>query len=48
MLGSLHCFYNVTCSKFVSDIIMSVSSALAKRDRSSETARFEILNADHR
>uniref|UniRef100_A0A2P2MAC6 Uncharacterized protein MANES_10G121900 n=1 Tax=Rhizophora mucronata TaxID=61149 RepID=A0A2P2MAC6_RHIMU len=34
-------------SKFVSDVIMAVSSAMATRDRSSETARFEILNAQH-
>ncbi|KAJ4832577.1 hypothetical protein Tsubulata_030778 [Turnera subulata] len=34
-------------SKFVSDIIMSVSSAMASRDRSSESARFEVLNAEH-
>eukprot|EP00257_Ricinus_communis_P021573 XP_015581097.1 UDP-glucose:glycoprotein glucosyltransferase isoform X1 [Ricinus communis] len=34
-------------SKFVSDIVMTVSSAMALRDRSSESARFEILNADY-
>ncbi|KAI9397239.1 hypothetical protein POPTR_003G018900v4 [Populus trichocarpa] len=34
-------------SKFVSDIIMYVSSAMAMRERSSESARFEILNAEH-
>ncbi|KAF9685018.1 hypothetical protein SADUNF_Sadunf03G0010600 [Salix dunnii] len=34
-------------SKFVSDIIMYVSSAMATRERSSESARFEILNAEH-
>ncbi|CAI0375267.1 unnamed protein product, partial [Linum tenue] len=31
-------------SKFVSDVIMCVSSAMATRDRSSESARFEILS----
>ncbi|KAJ6704521.1 UDP-GLUCOSE GLYCOPROTEIN:GLUCOSYLTRANSFERASE [Salix viminalis] len=34
-------------SKFVSDIIMYVSSAMATRERSSESARFEVLNAEH-
>ncbi|KDP38843.1 hypothetical protein JCGZ_05000 [Jatropha curcas] len=34
-------------SKFVSDVVMSVSSAMALRDRSSESARFEILNAEY-
>ncbi|KAI8555132.1 hypothetical protein RHMOL_Rhmol05G0150600 [Rhododendron molle] len=34
-------------SKFISDIIMSVSSSIATRDRSSESARFEILNAEY-
>ncbi|XP_065869567.1 UDP-glucose:glycoprotein glucosyltransferase isoform X2 [Euphorbia lathyris] len=34
-------------SNFVSDIIMCVSSAMAMRDRSSESARFEILSAEH-
>lgn len=41
-------FTNFTCSKFVSDIVMSVSSSMALRDRSSESARFEILSAEHR
>lgn len=36
------------CSKFISDIIMFVSSSIAMRDRSSESARFEILNAEYR
>ncbi|KAG5548754.1 hypothetical protein RHGRI_014196 [Rhododendron griersonianum] len=34
-------------SKFISDIIMSVSSSIATRDRSSESAHFEILNAEY-
>ncbi|XVF67689.1 hypothetical protein PTKIN_Ptkin10aG0141700 [Pterospermum kingtungense] len=34
-------------SKYVSDIIMFVSSSMATRDRSSESARFEILNAEY-
>ncbi|KAJ8755614.1 hypothetical protein K2173_022209 [Erythroxylum novogranatense] len=34
-------------SKFFSDIIMAVSSAMATRDRSSESARFEILSAEN-
>lgn len=34
-------------SKFVSDVVMSVSSAMALRDRSSESARFEILSAEY-
>ncbi|XP_015878960.3 UDP-glucose:glycoprotein glucosyltransferase isoform X1 [Ziziphus jujuba] len=34
-------------SKFISDIIMSVSSSMATRDRSSESARFEVLHAQH-
>ncbi|CAK7357042.1 unnamed protein product [Dovyalis caffra] len=34
-------------SKFVSDAIMYVSSAMATRERSSESARFEILSAEH-
>ncbi|KAJ0010856.1 hypothetical protein Pint_33129 [Pistacia integerrima] len=40
-------FINALCSKFVSDIIMLVSSALAMRERGSESARFEILSAEH-
>ncbi|CAN1305583.1 UDP-glucose:glycoprotein glucosyltransferase [Linum perenne] len=34
-------------SKFVSDVVMCVSSAMATRERSSESARFEILNGDY-
>ncbi|RVW24169.1 UDP-glucose:glycoprotein glucosyltransferase [Vitis vinifera] len=34
-------------SKFISDVIIFVSSAMATRDRSSESARFEILNAKY-
>ncbi|KAD6454405.1 hypothetical protein E3N88_09111 [Mikania micrantha] len=34
-------------SKFMSDIIMSVTSSLSSRDRSSEGARFEMLSAEH-
>ncbi|PWA75078.1 UDP-glucose:glycoprotein glucosyltransferase [Artemisia annua] len=34
-------------SKFMSDIIMSVTSSLSTRDRSSEGARFEMLSADY-
>ncbi|GAV61148.1 Glyco_transf_8 domain-containing protein/UDP-g_GGTase domain-containing protein [Cephalotus follicularis] len=34
-------------SKFISDIIMFVSSSMAMRDRSSESARFEILTAEY-
>ncbi|XP_059648175.1 UDP-glucose:glycoprotein glucosyltransferase isoform X2 [Cornus florida] len=34
-------------SKFISDIIMCVSSSIATRDRGSETARFEVLNAKY-
>ncbi|XP_044490237.1 UDP-glucose:glycoprotein glucosyltransferase isoform X2 [Mangifera indica] len=34
-------------SKFVSDIVMLVSSSLAMRERGSERARFEILSAEH-
>jgi UDP-glucose:glycoprotein glucosyltransferase len=38
---------DVLTSKFISDIVMSVSSSLATRDRSSESARFEVLSADY-
>lgn len=54
ILSSLVCitfhgdFLNVTCSKFISDAIMVVSSSMAMRDRSSESARFEVLNAEYR
>ncbi|KAK8469111.1 hypothetical protein PHAVU_006G215600 [Phaseolus vulgaris] len=34
-------------SKFISDIVMAVSSSMAVRERSSESARFEILNDQH-
>ncbi|KAI4342257.1 hypothetical protein MLD38_026900 [Melastoma candidum] len=34
-------------SKFISDVIMVSSSAMAKRERSTESARFEILNAQY-
>ncbi|XP_031384011.1 UDP-glucose:glycoprotein glucosyltransferase [Punica granatum] len=34
-------------SKFLSDVVMYVSSAMATRERSSESARFEILHADY-
>nr|CAD1836155.1 unnamed protein product [Ananas comosus var. bracteatus] len=34
-------------SKFYSDLVMVVSSSLSIRERSSERARFEILNGEH-
>ncbi|MBA0572609.1 hypothetical protein Golob_002937 [Gossypium lobatum] len=34
-------------SKYVSDIIMLISSSMATRDRSAESARFEVLNAQY-
>ncbi|KAF5177305.1 UDP-glucose:glycoprotein glucosyltransferase [Thalictrum thalictroides] len=34
-------------SKFISDIIMFVSSSMAVRERSSDTARFEVLNSKY-
>ncbi|CAJ1963682.1 unnamed protein product [Sphenostylis stenocarpa] len=34
-------------NKFISDIVMAVSSSMAMRERSSESARFEILNDQH-
>ncbi|KAE8669400.1 UDP-glucose:glycoprotein glucosyltransferase [Hibiscus syriacus] len=34
-------------SKYVSDIIMFVTSSMATRERSTESARFEILNAQY-
>ncbi|XP_047315092.1 UDP-glucose:glycoprotein glucosyltransferase [Impatiens glandulifera] len=34
-------------SQFISDIIMFVSSSMATRERSSESARFEVLNAKY-
>ncbi|KAK6156984.1 hypothetical protein DH2020_011232 [Rehmannia glutinosa] len=33
--------------KFISDIVMAISSSISLRDRSSEGARFEILSAEH-
>lgn len=39
---------NASCSKFVSDIILFATSSMAMRDRSSESARFEILSAEYR
>ncbi|KAK8714348.1 hypothetical protein V6N13_149541 [Hibiscus sabdariffa] len=35
-------------SKYVSDIIMFVTSSMATRERSTESARFELLNAQYR
>ncbi|MBA0862880.1 hypothetical protein Goshw_013908 [Gossypium schwendimanii] len=34
-------------SKYISDVIMFVSSSMATRDRSTESARFEILNTEY-
>ncbi|KAH6755044.1 EMS-MUTAGENIZED BRI1 SUPPRESSOR 1 [Perilla frutescens var. hirtella] len=34
-------------SKFISDIVMAISSSTSTRDRSSESARFEILSAEY-
>ncbi|KAK7333800.1 hypothetical protein VNO80_30579 [Phaseolus coccineus] len=34
-------------SKFISDIVMAVSSSMAVREQRSESARFEILNDRH-
>ncbi|KAL6515179.1 hypothetical protein OROHE_018811 [Orobanche hederae] len=34
-------------SKFISDIVMAVSSSISMRDRSSESARFEVLSAEY-
>ncbi|XP_058771792.1 UDP-glucose:glycoprotein glucosyltransferase-like [Vicia villosa] len=34
-------------SKFISDIVMSVSSSMSMRERSSESARFEVLSDEH-
>ncbi|TQD80729.1 hypothetical protein C1H46_033699 [Malus baccata] len=39
---------DILTSKFISDTIMSVSSSMAMRDRSSESARFEVLSAQYR
>ncbi|XP_068312697.1 UDP-glucose:glycoprotein glucosyltransferase-like [Pyrus communis] len=38
---------DILTSKFISDTIMLVSSSMAMRDRSSESARFDILNAQY-
>lgn len=38
---------DILTSKFISDTIMSVSSSMAMRDRSSESARFEVLSAQY-
>ncbi|XVE93241.1 hypothetical protein REPUB_Repub01dG0173400 [Reevesia pubescens] len=38
---------DILTSKYVSDIIMSVSSSMATRERSTESARFEVLNAEY-
>ncbi|PSS26754.1 UDP-glucose:glycoprotein like [Actinidia chinensis var. chinensis] len=38
---------DILTSKYISDIIMLVSSSIAMRERSSESARFEILNAKY-
>lgn len=48
VFGGYANFLNNLCSKFVSDIVMLVSSSLAMRERGSERARFEILSAEHR
>ncbi|KAE9601240.1 putative glycosyl transferase, family 8, nucleotide-diphospho-sugar transferase [Lupinus albus] len=34
-------------SKFISDIVMALSSSLAKRERNSESARFEVLSDEY-
>ncbi|XP_051146784.1 UDP-glucose:glycoprotein glucosyltransferase [Andrographis paniculata] len=34
-------------SKFISDIVMALTSSISTRDRSSESARFDILSADY-
>ncbi|XP_057737491.1 UDP-glucose:glycoprotein glucosyltransferase [Arachis stenosperma] len=34
-------------SKFISDIVMGLSSSMATRERSSESARFEVLSDQH-
>ncbi|PSS19044.1 UDP-glucose:glycoprotein like [Actinidia chinensis var. chinensis] len=38
---------DILTSKYISDIIMLVSSSIAMRERSSESARFDILNAKY-
>ncbi|KAF8411993.1 hypothetical protein HHK36_004552 [Tetracentron sinense] len=39
---------DIVTSKFISDLIMCVSSSMAIRKRSSDTARFEVLNGKYR
>ncbi|XP_024522450.1 UDP-glucose:glycoprotein glucosyltransferase-like isoform X1 [Selaginella moellendorffii] len=39
--------YFVVLSAYLSTVIMAVSSTMASRTRSSETAQFELLKADH-
>ncbi|KAL0422276.1 UNVERIFIED_CONTAM: UDP-glucose:glycoprotein glucosyltransferase [Sesamum latifolium] len=34
-------------SKFISDIVMAISSSISGRERSSESARFEVLSAEY-
>lgn len=46
--GTRKHFENWNCSKFIGDIVMLVSSSMAMRDRSSESARFEVLHSQHR
>lgn len=38
---------DILTSKFISDVVMSVSSSIATRDRNSEGAHFEILSAKY-
>ncbi|RDX75646.1 UDP-glucose:glycoprotein glucosyltransferase, partial [Mucuna pruriens] len=38
---------DILTSKFLSDIVMAVSSSMAMRERNSESARFEILSDQH-
>ncbi|KAE8009047.1 hypothetical protein FH972_005504 [Carpinus fangiana] len=38
---------DIVTSKFISDVMLIVSSSMAMRDRSSETANFDILNAQY-
>ncbi|KAL8061150.1 hypothetical protein ABFX02_02G069400 [Erythranthe guttata] len=38
---------DVLTSKFISDVVMAISSSSSTRDRSSESARFEILSAEY-
>ncbi|KAJ4874832.1 UDP-glucose:Glycoprotein Glucosyltransferase protein [Raphanus sativus] len=41
------CHYLLTLCKYFSDVFMLVSSAMATRDRSSESARFEVLSSEN-